>query len=140
MIYSKNGWRLVPQWRITLNSKERILRDVLDKTGALMIRPRYINELKTISQTHKVQLQVQSPEGINKLPSSFVVVEFTNPENQMPSVMGLFEYAYGAIRLVALDNDELMMKSGDDMVAFFEAPLQQKTRFIVRVYETKQNI
>lgn len=125
------------QWRITLNSKERVLSDVLDKTGALMIRPRYINELKTISQTHKVQLQVQSPEGINKLPSSFVVVEFTNPENQMPSVMGLFEYAYGAIRLVGLDNDELMTKSGDDMIAFFEAPLQQKTAFIVRVYETK---
>lgn len=128
------------QWRITLNSKERVLSDVLDKTGALMIRPRYINELKTISQTHKVQLQVQSPEGINKLPSSFVVVEFTNPENQMPSVIGLFEYAYGAIRLVALDNDELMTKSGDDMIAFFEAPLQQKTRFTVRVFETKQNM
>ncbi len=137
MIYRKNGWHSVYQWRITLNSKERVLSDVLDKTGALMIRPRYINELKTISQTHKVQLQVQSPEGINKLPSSFVVVEFTNPENQMPSVMGLFEYAYGAIRLVGLDNDELMTKSGDDMIAFFEAPLQQKTAFIVRVYETK---
>ncbi len=124
-------------WRVRLKSKEHVLRDVLDKTGALMIRPRYINELKAISQLHKVQFQVKSPEGINKLPSSYFVVELTKPDNQMPSVIGLFEYAYGAIRLVALNSEDLMKKSGDDIVAFFEAPLQHNTGQTIRVYETK---
>ena len=101
-----------------------------------MIRPRYINELRTISQIQKVPFEVKSPEGINKLASSFFVVELTKQENQMPSVIGLFEYAYGAIRLVALDNEDLMAKSGDDIIAFFEAPLQHKTGITVRVYET----
>jgi hypothetical protein len=102
-----------------------------------MIRPRYINELKGISQTHKVEFQVKSPEGINKLPSSFVVVELAKSENKMPTVTGLFEYAYGAIRLVALDDEELVQKNADDIIAFFEAPLQQETGYSVRVYEAK---
>lgn len=127
------------QWRVKLKSKEHLLGDVLDKTGALMIRPRYINELRTISQTQKVSFKVKSPEGINKLPSSYFIVELTKQENQMPSVIGLFEYAYGAIRLVALDNDDLMAKSGDDMIAFFEAPLQNKTGITVQVYETQND-
>jgi len=127
-------------WRIILNSKERVLRDVLDKTGALMIRPRYINELKTISQIHKKQFQVKSPDGINKLPSSYFVVEIIHPENHIPPVTGLFEYAYGAIRLVALDNEALTKKSGDDMIAFFEAPLQRNIGISVHVYEVKNNL
>lgn len=127
-------------WRIILDSKERILSDVLDKTGSLMIRPRYINELKAISQTHKVKFQVKSPEGMNKLASRYFVVELINLDNPIQSVTGLFEYAYGAVRLVAVDNEELMKKSGDDMIAFFEAPLQQKTRASVLVYEAKSNL
>jgi hypothetical protein len=127
----------VNHWHITLKSKERVLTDVLDKTGALMIRPRFINELKTISQTNKVQFNVKSPEGVNKLPSSYFVVEISYLGNKMPPVMGLFEYAYGAIRLVALDSEELTKRSGDDMVAFFEAPLQKKSGITVRVFETK---
>lgn len=102
-----------------------------------MIRPRYINELKVISKIYKVTFQVTSPEGMNKLPSSYFVVELINPDNQIPLVTGLFEYAYGAIRLVALDNEELTTKSGDDMIAFFEAPLQQETHTTIHVYEAK---
>jgi hypothetical protein len=130
----------VDQWRIILRSKERILSDVLDKTGAHMIRPRYINELKGISTTHKVDFKVQSPEGINKLPSSFVVVELEKAENKMPLITGLFEYSYGAIRLVALDNEELVQKNADDIIAFFEAPLQRETGYSVRVYEAKNKL
>ncbi len=127
------------QWRVTLQAKEHVLHDVLNKTGALMIRPRYINELRAISQIHRVPFQVKSPEGINKLPSSYFVVELISPDNQMPPVTGLFEYSYGAIRLVALDNEGLTKRSGDEMVAFFEAPLQQKTGITIRIYEAKNN-
>lgn len=127
------------QWHIILESKELTFSDVLDKTGALMIRPRYINELKAISQNHRVPFQVKSPEGINKLPSSYFVVELISSDNHVHSVMGLFEYAYGAIRLVGLNSEELTNKSGDDMVAFFEAPLQKKTQLTIRVFEARSD-
>ena len=123
------------EWRLTIKAAERVLTDVLDKTGALMIRPRYINQLKDISQTEKVKFKVKSPEGMNKLPSSFVVVEMDYSDNQVKQVTGLFEYAYGAVRLVAVDNEKLAEGSGDEIVAFFEAPLQKKTGTNIRVYE-----
>lgn len=123
------------EWRLTIKTSERVLTDVLDKTGALMIRPRYINQLKDISQTQKVKFKVKSPEGVNKLPSSYVVVEMDYSDNQVKQVTGLFEYAYGALRLVAVDNEKLAEESGDEIVAFFEAPLQKKTRTNIRVYE-----
>lgn len=125
----------VGEWRLTIKTSERVLTDVLDKTGALMIRPRYINQLKDISQTQKVKFKVKSPEGVNKLPSSYVVVEMDYSDNQVKQVTGLFEYAYGALRLVAVDNEKLAEESGDEIVAFFEAPLQKKTRTNIRVYE-----
>jgi hypothetical protein len=125
----------VGEWRLTIKSSERVLTDVLDKTGALMIRPRYINQLKDISKTQKVKFKVKSPEGVNKLPSSFVVVELDYSDNQVQQVTGLFEYAYGAIRLVAVDDEKLAEGSGDEIVAFFEAPLQKKTGTSIRVYE-----
>ncbi len=124
------------EWRLTIKASERVLTDVLDKTGALMIRPMYINQLKDISQTQKVKFKVKSPEGVNKLPSSFVVVEMDYSDNQVKQVTGLFEYAYGAIRLVAVDNEKLAEGSGDEIVAFFEAPLQKKTGTNIRVYES----
>jgi hypothetical protein len=105
-----------------------------------MIRPRYINELKGISRTQKVDFRVQSPEGINKLPSSYVVVELVKAENKIPPVTALFEYSYGGIRLVALDNEELVQKNADDIIAFFEAPLQRETGYSVRVYEAKNQL
>jgi len=126
----------VGEWRLTIKASERVLTDVLDKTGALMIRPMYINQLKDISQTQKVKFKVKSPEGVNKLPSSFVVVEMDYSDNQVKQVTGLFEYAYGAIRLVAVDNEKLAEGSGDEIVAFFEAPLQKKTGTNIRVYES----
>ena len=104
-----------------------------------MIRPRFINELKTISQIRKVQFQIISPEGINKLPSSYFIVELVKHDNSMQSTTGLFEYAYGAIRLVALDNEELAKKGGDDIITFFESPLQQSTSASVFVYEVKSS-
>ncbi|MFX1564580.1 MAG: hypothetical protein ACFFCH_01165 [Promethearchaeota archaeon] len=127
------------KWRIILKSKELHFCDVLDKTGALMIRPRYINELKEISQIHTVPFQVKSPDGVNKLPSKYFVVGLISPDNHISSVMGLFEYAYGAIRLVALNNKELSKRSGDDMVAFFEAPLQKKTEQTIHVFEVRSS-
>ncbi len=123
------------EWRLTIKASERVLTDVLDKTGALMIRPSYINQLKDISETQKVKFKVKSPEGVNKLPSSFVVVEMDYSDNQVKQVTGLFEYAYGAIRLVAIDNEELAEGNGDEILAFFEAPLQKKIGTNIRVYE-----
>ncbi|MFX1490784.1 MAG: hypothetical protein ACFFBU_00805 [Promethearchaeota archaeon] len=124
-------------WRIRMKSSERVLTDVLDKTGAKMIRPKFINELKEISKTHMMTFEVQSPEGLNKLASSFVVVEYITADNKVHNVTGLFEYAYGALRLVAVDDEKLANASGDDIIAFFETPLQKKTRTSIHVYEAK---
>jgi hypothetical protein len=125
----------VGEWRLTIKSSERVLTDVLDKTGALMIRPRYIHQLKDISNAHKVKFEVQSPEGLKKLPSSFVVVELPYTDNQEQQITGLFEYAYGAMRLVAVDNEKIAEGTGDEIIAFFETPLQTKTGTNVHVYE-----
>jgi hypothetical protein len=128
----------VGDWHVRIKSSERVLTDVLDKTGAKMIRPKFINELKEISKTHTMNFKIKSPEGLNKLASSFVVVEFINSDNQVHHTTGLFEYAYGAIRLVAVDDEELASASGDDIIAFFETPLQKKTETSIHVYEAKK--
>lgn len=125
-------------WHIRLKSSERVLTDVLDKTGAKMIRPKFINELKEISQTHMMNFEVKSPEGLNKLSSRFVLVEYATTDNQVHNVTGLFEYAYGALRLVAVDDEKLANASGDDIIAFFETPLQKKTKTSIHVYEAKK--
>ncbi len=124
------------EWRVTFKSSERSLKDILHKTGSLLIRTRYIDQLKKIAKTYKVQLKVQSPEGVNKLSSSFFIVEFLKFENQDPFVTGLFEYAYGAIRLVAIDNEELARRTGDEIIAFFEGPLQKSVNTLIHVYES----
>lgn len=126
-------------WRVTIKSSERVLTDVLDKTGALMIRPRFINRLKSISTTHQVKFQILSPNGINKLPTSFVIVELVKATNQKQQITGLFEYSYGALRLVAVDDQALANGTGDDIIAFFEAPLQKKTNTDIHVYEAQSN-
>lgn len=135
MIY-RNGWSQLVEWRVTFKSSERSLKDILHKTGSLLIRTRYIEQLKKIANTYKTKLRVQSPEGVNKLASSFFIVEFIKSENQDPFVTGLFEYAYGAIRLVAIDNMELAEKTGDEIIAFFEGPLQQSDNTLINVYES----
>ncbi|MFW9830327.1 MAG: hypothetical protein ACFFD8_00915 [Candidatus Thorarchaeota archaeon] len=124
-------------WRVTFKSSERILTDVLDKTGALMIRPRFINQLKSISKTQQTNFKVISPEGINKLPSSFVIVELVKQNKLKKPITGLFEYSYGALRLVAVDSQELANENGDQIIAFFEAPLQKKTPADIFIYETQ---
>jgi hypothetical protein len=116
-----------------------VLRDILQKTGSKVIRPRCLKELKGISTTHRVKFQVQSPEGINKLPSSFFIVKLLIPENNNRSVTGLFEYAYGAIRIVAIDDEELANREGDVIIAFFEAPLHENTDSTIHVYESPPN-
>ena len=128
--------KVVDEWQITIKSSKRVLRDILNKTGSKLIRLRFINELKGISTTHRVNYQVRSPEGTNKLASSFFVVKLLISENNTRSVMGLFEYAYGAIRLVAIDDEELANRDGDAIIAFFEQPLQKSTSTIIHVYES----
>ncbi|MDO8056772.1 MAG: hypothetical protein Q6361_07920 [Candidatus Hermodarchaeota archaeon] len=128
------------EWHITLKSSKRILKDVLHKTGSMLIRPRFINELKGISTTHRVNFQVQSPEGISKLPSSFFVVKLDVVENSTRRVTGLFEYAYGAIRIVAIDDEELATKDGDTIIAFFEAPLHDNAASKVHIYESQAGL
>ena len=128
------------EWHITLKSSKRTLKDILHKTGSKLIRPRFINELKGISTTHRVNFQVQSPEGINKLPSSFFIVKFLLPENNTRRVTGLFEYAYGGIRIVAIDDEELANREGDAIIAFFEAPLHENTDGTIHVYESPKSL
>jgi len=106
----------------------------------MLIRPRFINELKGISTTHRVNFQVQSPEGISKLPSSFFVVKLDVVENSTRRVTGLFEYAYGAIRIVAIDDEELATKDGDTIIAFFEAPLHDNAASKVHIYESQAGL
>lgn len=125
------------EWQVIFRSSEKTLKDVLLKTGSLLIRPRFINELKAIAKTHRVNFKVRSPEGINKLPSSFVIVEVENPDNSLPPITGLFEYAYGAVRLVAVDDEAILNRSGDEMIEFFEKPAKKITRANVIVYESR---
>jgi hypothetical protein len=126
----------VDEWRVIFRSSEKILKDILQKTGALLIRPRFITELKSFAKTHRVKLEIRSPEGINKLPSSFFVVEVKNQDASSEAVFGLFEYAYGAIRLVAIDNDTLSHGTGDEIIAFFETPVQKRSASNIIVYES----
>lgn len=93
-----------------------------------MIRPRFVNELKMIAKTKIVHIQVQNPEGVNKLPSSFVIIEVTQSKDSSVPIKGLFEYAYNALRVVAVSDDELAQKPGEAIIAFFETPVQEKTR------------
>jgi hypothetical protein len=130
----------VDEWQITLKSSKHALKDILHKTGSKLIRPRFINELKGISKIHQVNFQIQSPEGINKLPSSFFVVELLFTENNTRRVTGLFEYSYGAIRIVAVDDEELARRDGDAIIAFFEAPLHENINSTVHIYESPSKL
>mgnify|MGYP006269896557 CR=1 FL=1 len=126
----------VGNWLITLPCAERTLVDVVLKTGALLIRPRYIEELKGLGTVQRVKLAVKSPRGIEKLASSYVVVEIQHEESVIKSTIGLFEYAYGALRLVATDNKELAERNGNEIVAFFEAPLTGKSQGVqIQIFE-----
>jgi hypothetical protein len=127
----------VGDWLVVFPSAQRVFVDVVLKTGALLIRPRYIDELKVLATIERVKLGVKSPRGIEKLASSYVVVGIQrNEESVMKSAMGLFEYAYGALRLVAVDNKDLAERDGNEIIAFFEAPLTGKSQGIrIQIFE-----
>lgn len=112
------------EWLVTFRSSKRVLIDTLLKTGSLLIRPRFIDHLKNSAQYQRVKFSVQNPEGASKLSSSYVLVEVMQIGKNGNSVMGLFEYAYGALRIVAVDDMELASKDGDDIIAFFERVAQ----------------
>ena len=129
---------LLGDWIVTFQSSKHTLSDIRLKTGALLIRRRYIDELKYIAKAHRVDLNICSPEGVNKLPSSYVVIKIVQPGNPPKTVIGLFEYAYGALRLVGISETELASQSGDAIIAFFESPIQTKSKKVkATVYEAK---
>ena len=126
----------VSDWLVTFPSAERALIDVVLKTGALLIRPRFIDELKAVAIVQRVKFGVRSPRGVEKLASSYVVVEVQREGNGATSATGLFEYAYGALRLVAIDNRDLASRNGDEIIAFFEAPLTQTLQGVrIQIFE-----
>jgi len=126
----------VGDWLVTFPSAERALIDVVLKTGSLLIRPRFIEELKALAIVQRVKLGVRSPRGVEKLPSSYVVVEVQREGTGAQSTTGLFEYAYGALRLVAIDNRDLADRNGNEIIAFFEAPLTQTLQGIrIQIFE-----
>jgi hypothetical protein len=117
----------VSEWLVTFRSSKRVLIDTLLKTGSLLIRPRFIDHLKNTAQHQRVKFSVQNPEGAAKLSSSFVLVEVMQMGKNGSPVMGLFEYAYGAMRIVAIDNEELASKDGDAIIAFFESAAKSES-------------
>jgi hypothetical protein len=126
----------VGDWLVSFPSAERALIDVVLKTGALLIRPRFIDELKALAIVQRVKLGVRSPRGMEKLPSSYVVVEVQREGTGAKSATGLFEYAYGALRLVAIDNRELAGRNGNEIIAFFEAPLTETLQGVrIQIFE-----
>jgi hypothetical protein len=68
---------------------------------------------------------VLSPNGINKIPGYYIVVRVENLETS-DLVHGLLEYAYDALRLVAVDDEELASRDGATIVAFFEVLLSEE--------------
>lgn len=126
----------VSDWLIIFPSARRTLIDVVLKTGALLIRPRFIDELKALASVQRVQFGVRSPRGVDKLPSSYVVVEVQREGTIAKCVTGLFEYGYGGLRLVATDDEELAGRDGTQIVGFFETPLTKTSQGVtIRVLE-----
>jgi hypothetical protein len=126
----------VGDWLVIFPSASRAFIDVVLKTGALVIRPHFIDELKALASVQRVQFGVRSPRGVNKLPSSYVVVEIQDEGTEAKCVTGLFEYGYGGLRLVATDNEDLAGRTGNDIIGFFEAPLTKTSQGVaVRVFE-----
>lgn len=125
-------------WIVTFRSSKHALSDIRLKTGALLIRRRYIDELKNIAVTQIVDLNICSPEGVNKLPSNYVVVKIIQIEDPQKTIIGLFEYAYGALRLVGVNDKELTSQSGETIVNFFERPIQARSANVKLVlYQAK---
>lgn len=112
-------------WVVSIDSSKWVLTDVLAKTGSMLIRRSFVDRLKAQAVIRQLDFSVLSPNGINKIPVYYVVVRVEKSEAS-GFVQGLLEYAYGALRLVAVDDEELAGRDGATIVAFFEMLLNKE--------------
>ncbi len=112
-------------WVVSTNSSKWVLTDVLAKTGSLLLRRSFVDRLKARAANRQLDFTILSPNGIRKIPVYYIVVRVKSPENS-GIVQGLLEYAYGALRLAAVDDEELAGQDGAAIVAFFEALLSEE--------------
>ena len=123
------------EWIVTFRSSKHTLMDIRLKTGSMLLRTWYIEKLREIAEVHKIRIRILSPDGINKLPSSFFVVQMENPSDSN-SALGLFEYYLGGLRLVGLDNLKIASLSGSEILDFFEKPIHSKKQFMkIKLFE-----
>lgn len=126
------------EWVVTLRSTKYTLMDVRLKTGSMLLRKWYIEKLREIAEVQRLKIHVFSPEGINKLPSSYFVVQMDNPTDSN-SALGLFEYHSGGLRLVGLDNPKLASLSGNEILAFFETPIHTEQQSLkIKLFESSK--
>ncbi len=112
-------------WIVSTGSSKWVLTDILAKTGSILLRRNFVDRLKAQAVIRQLDFSILSPNGINKIPVYYVVVRVENLEAS-GIVQGLMEYAYGALRLVAVDDDELAERDGATIVAFFEGLLSRE--------------
>ncbi len=111
--------KVLSNWIVSIDSSKWVLIDVLAKTGSMLIRRSFVDRLKAQAVVRQLNFSVRSPNGTNKIPAYYVVVRVENSETS-GFVQGLLEYAYGALRLVAVDNEELAGRDGATIIAFLE--------------------
>jgi hypothetical protein len=116
---------VLSNWVVSIDSSDWVLTDVLAKTGSILIRRSFIDRLKAQAALRQLDFSIRSPNGTIKIPAYYVVVRVQNSE-ATGFVQGLLEYAYGALRLVAVDDDELASRDGAKIVAFFEKLLNKE--------------
>ncbi len=109
-------------WVVSTDSSKWVLTDVLAKTGSLLLRRSFVDRLKAQAVIRQLDFSVLSPNGVNKIPAYYVVIRVENSEAS-GFVQGLLEYAWGALILVAVDDEELAGRDGATIVAFFEGLL-----------------
>ena len=103
----------------------KVLKDIRLKTGSILLRRLYIDKLKPVAKLRRVAFRVCSPDGANKLPSNYVMVTIANPGSGK-TVTGLFEYSYGDLRLVGVDDEALADRDAGEIIHFFEMPLSDE--------------
>jgi len=100
---------------------KKVLKDTRLKTGSILLRSIYIDKLKAIAKIRRVAFEITSPDGTAKLPSNYIIVTITNLG--FKTITGLFEYIYGDLRLVGVDDEELASMNAEEIIHFFEVPL-----------------
>jgi hypothetical protein len=113
-------------WVVSTASSKWLMTDVVAKTGSILIRKRFVDRLKSHALVSQLDFDVISPNGINKIPAYYIIVR-VEKLGASEIVQGLLEYAYGALRLVAVDNKELADSDGVQIVAFFETLLSAES-------------